>query len=319
MAATTLELTPIEERIAARAKEFDLGPLLRLLEAEGYGPGQVLFESNPEPVSAAAFVEAVTFHRSPYRRVVVTLNLGLLGANSLLPSYFLELAEQCPDPEAFFDFIRFFDHRLLESFARALYPEHDSALVGDWERTKGFYFQMLGVGSVATLQWLFQLYLPELRVWASRIGFRHVTRGHEVRTGTSPLDGTAVLGDSYVSESPGFQVELHAEEEADARGREWPQVVERRLRESILPLLAPSRLRLEVGLTVASHAIWARIARRGYLGYERFEGGAPGGHRLVIFHGDTTGYVRPRTSESSSASMGTTLGAALLGGKRDAA
>jgi len=306
MGATITELTPTEERIAARAREFDLGPLLRLLEAEGYSPGHILFESNPEPISAAAFVEAVTFHRSPVRRVVVTLNLGLLGANSLLPSYFLEVAEQCPQPEIFFDFIRFFDHRLLEGFARALYPEHDSTLVGDWERTKGFYFRMLGLGSVATLQWVFQLYFPELRTWVSRISFRHITRGHELRTGTSPLDGTAVLGDSYTSESVGFQVELHAEEEADARGQAWPEVVERRLHEILLPLLAPARLRLEVGLTVTAHAVWARLAQRGYLGYERLHGGTLLGHRLVVFQGNTAEPSRPR-------------GAPSPGAKRDAA
>lgn len=319
MAATTMELTPIEEQIAARAREFDLGPLLRLLEAEGYPAGHVLFESNPEPVSAAALVEAVTFHHSPQRRAVVTLNLGLLGANSLLPSYFMELAEQCPNPEAFFDFIRFFDHRLLESFARALYPERDSTLVGDWERTKGFYFQMLGLGSVTTLQWLFQLYFPELRVWVSQIGFRKITRGHELRTGISPLDGTAVLGDTYMSESAGFQIELTAEEEKDARGVEWPQVVERRLAEHLLPLLAPSRLRLEVALTVSVHALWAKLAQRGYLGYERFEGGSQIGHRLVVFQGDTAGYSRARASGAPITSMGMPLGAPPPGGKRDAA
>lgn len=306
MGAMTTELTATEERIAARAREFDLGPLLRLLEAEGYSAGHILFESNPEPVSAASFVEAVTFHRSPLRRVVVTLNVGLLGANSLLPSYFLEVAEQCPNPESFFDFIRFFDHRLLEGFARALYPENNSALVGDWERTKGFYFRMLGMGSVTTLQWFFQLYFPELRVWVSRISFRHITRGHELRTGTSPLDGTAVLGDSYASESTGFQVELHAEEATDARGQGWPEVVERRIHERLVPLLAPARLRLEVGLTVAAHAVWARLAQRGYLGYERLPGGALLGHRLVVFQGNTAEPPRPRGSPSS-------------GGRRDAA
>ena len=30
MVGTPLELTPIEEQISARAKDFDLGPLLRL-------------------------------------------------------------------------------------------------------------------------------------------------------------------------------------------------------------------------------------------------------------------------------------------------
>ncbi|OJH40286.1 hypothetical protein BON30_14695 [Cystobacter ferrugineus] len=316
MAAMTTELTPTEARIAARAKEFDLGPLLRLLEAEGYVPENVLFESNPEPVSAAALVEAVTFHRSPHRRVVVTLNLGLLGAGSLLPSYFLEVAEQSANPEAFFDFIRFFDHRLLEDFVRALHPERDSERLGDWERMKGFYFRMTGVGSVATLQWLFQLYFPELRVWVSPHAFRHTSSSHEPRTGPTPLDGTAVLGHAYTTETAGFRVELHAETEADARGEGWPLVVERRLGEALLPLLAPFRLRLEVGLTVAAHALWARLTQRTYLGYERLQGDGHLGHRLVVFQGDTGEHAPAARPRASAAGRGMTMGSAPAGTRR---
>ena len=301
-----LELTPIEARIAARARDFDLGPLLRLLESEGYAAEHILFESPAEPVSSAALVEAVTFHAVPYRRVVVTLNLGLLGANALLPSYFLEVAEQLPEPEVFFDFIRFFDHRLIEAFVRAVHPERDLALMGDWERTKGFYFRMLGVGSVATLQSLFQLHFPELRVWSHRKAFRSTSYGHDLRSGKSPLDGSGVLGLAYESDVPGFLVELHADEEADARGQGWPAVVHHRLREVLLPLLAPFRLRLEVGLTAMAHGLSARLTSTGCLGYERLHDGAEKGHRMVVFLGDTADAARP--PEGGLASMGMALG-----------
>jgi hypothetical protein len=309
MAAMTLELSPTEARIVARAREFDLGPLLRLLEAEGYPPERILFESNPESVSAASLVEAVVFHAMPHRRVVVTLNLGLLGANALVPSYFLEVAEQSPNPEAFFDFIRFFDHRLLEDFVRAIHPERDSARFGDWERTKGFYFRMTGVGSVATLQWLFQLYFPELRAWVTPQSFRHTTRGHGMRTGVAPLDGSAALGNTYTTETAGFRVELHADSESDARGEDWPWVVERRLGELLRPLLAPIGLRLEVGLTVTAHSHWARLTPGAYLGYERLQGEARPGHRLVIFQGDT-GEIPAARPRASSGVRSMTMGGA---------
>jgi hypothetical protein len=276
----------LEERISARAREFDLGPLLRLLEESGYASEHTLLESNPEPAASPSLVEAVTFHRSPYRRVVVTLNLGLLGSHPLVPSYFLEVAEQSLAPQAFFDFLRFFDHRLLEGFLRALYPERNTALLGDWERRKGFYLRMLGVGSVSTLQWLFQLHFPELRVCTTRSGFRGSTASHALRTGISHLDGTAVLGRHYESHSAGFQVELHAEEETYAQGKSWPHVVQRRLTEQLLPLLGPFHLHLGVGLTVMEHASWARLGRGGYLGYERLRG-ADTGYRMILFQGET--------------------------------
>lgn len=294
---TTAELSPIEARIVARARDFDLGPLLRLLEAEGYPSERIFFESNPELVASPALVAAVTFHHSPVRRVVVTLNLGLLGANSLLPSYFQHVADQMADPEVFYDFIRFFDHRLLEHFVRSIYPERDTALVGDWERTKSFYFRMLGLGSTATLQWLFQLHFPELRVWVSRKSFRSVSLGEDLRSGSSVLDGSSVLGSAYESETPGFQVDLLAEEDADPRAEGWPLVVDRRFREVLLPLLAPSRLHLEVGLTVASQNVFARLSEHSYLGYERLQGDGAMGHRMVIFLGDTSGPTRPPPPE----------------------
>ncbi|MBM7118732.1 type VI secretion system baseplate subunit TssG [Archangium primigenium] len=318
MTAMPLELTPTEARIVARAREFDLGPLLRLLDAEGYPSESILFESNPESVSAASLVEAVTFHAVPHRRVVVTLNLGLLGANALVPSYFLEVAEQSHNPDAFFDFIRFFDHRLLEEFVRALHPERDSARFGDWERTKGFYFRMTGVGSVATLQWLFQLYFPELRAWVTPQAFRHTTSGHGLRTGLAPLDGSAALGNTYTTEAAGFRVELHADSESDARGEDWPWVVERRLAAHLWPLLSPLRLRLEVGLSVAAHAQWARLTQRTFLGYERLQGETRPGHRLVIFHGDT-GDSLPARARASAEGRGMTMGGAPGGAKRRSA
>lgn len=301
MVARGPELTPTEERIAARARSFDLGPLLRLLEAEGYSSEHILFESNPETSASPALVAAVTFHRAPLRRVVVTLNLGLLGANALLPTYFQHVAEQMPAPESYFDFIRFFDHRLLGQFIRALYPERDSGMVGDWERTKSFYFRMLGVGSVATLQWLFQLHFPELRGWVTRKTFRSTSLGEDLRAGSSLLDGSSVLGSTYESETPGFQVDLLAEEDPDPRAEGWPQLVERRFREVLLPLLAPSRVHLELGLTVASQSAFARLSEHGYLGYERLQGEGSIGHRMVIFLGDTAGPTRaPRPTESAT-------------------
>jgi hypothetical protein len=293
MVLTFPGLTPLEERISARAREFDLGPLMRLLASIGYEREHILFESNPDPVSSPSLVEAVTFtpptadSPSAERRVLVTLNLGLLGSNSLLPSYFLEIAEQSPEPESFFNFIRFFDHRLLDAFLRAVYPERERAVVGDWETVKEYYFGMLGVGSVSTLQWLFQLHYPELRVRVSRDAFRNTTASHALRTGISHLDGTAVLGRVYESDASGFLVEIHSEEQEDSKGDAWAHEVHRRFTEDLLPLLAPWRLHLVVVLIVKPHASWATISREGYLGYERLRGSAEQGHKMVVFQGNT--------------------------------
>lgn len=260
---------------------------MRALAAEGFAREDVLFESNPEPVAGGALVEGVTFFGDPPRRVVITLNWGLLGPDALVPSYFLEIAEQARDPDALFDFLRFFDHRLLERALMALHPEEDRGLFEDFERAKGFYFRMLGLGSVDTLQWVFQHYFPELRARVSRHPFRNSTSIHALRTGQSHLDGTAVLGKVYEADASGLSVELLADEEVNDVGLAWPHVIRERLGTHLLPLLAPFRLQLLVSLRVLVHASWSRLAREGYLGYERVRGEADTGHRIVIYEGNT--------------------------------
>jgi hypothetical protein len=131
-----------------------------------------------------------------------------------------------------------------------------------------------------------------------------VTESHPLRTGKSRLDGTAVLGTRYESNASGFLVELHADEETDARGNEWPPVVQGRLK-SVLSKLASSRLRLVVKLTVMSPRRWARLDPHGFLGFERLRGEASTGYRMTIYDGntgdsDTTGF-RPLPAKPSEA------------------
>lgn len=275
-----------EARISQRARDFDLVSLVRRLRETGYEREDVLFESNPEPASSGGVVESVRFLSSP-PRALVTLNLGLLGDRSLLPSYFLEVAEQALDPEPFYDFIRFFDHALLDSHLRALVPEEDTRLYADFQATKEAYFRMLGPGSLSTLRWLFQLYFPELRTAVRRHAFNAASANHALRAGHSLLDGTAVVGRVYDAHSPGFAVDLCAEYESDDVGVAWPHLIRARLDRHLLPLLAPARIPLTVNLVVLSHSSWARLSKTGFLGYERLMGDASAPHRMALYQGNT--------------------------------
>lgn len=277
----------LQEQISRRAREFDLGPLLRLLAAEGYPPEAVTFESNAELVSSARLIESITFPPGPDTRVVITLNLGLLGQNGLLPSYFLAVAEQARDPEIFFDFIRFFDHRLIEGFFAAVQPEDNAHLWRNWEHIKSFYFRMLGLGSTSTLQWLFGLYLPELRVRVSRHGFSTATSSHAAYVGNARLDGTAILGKTYGANNDGFRVDVFADDERSPRGIAWPHVLQERLDDRILPLLRHARLPIVVTLTVLERPGSARLVREGFLGIERMGLHGEERHTMVVFEGRT--------------------------------
>src|SRR6185436_18501491 len=129
-----------------------------------------LFEGTHEG-AASTLIEAVSFRAGPPRRVLITMNLGLLGDNSLLPSYFFHIIEGTHAPERFYDFIRFFDHRLIENLRRGLHPDDDHGIYRDWNEVLRSFFRMLGPGSVSTMHWLGQHYFPDLGVRVARWAF----------------------------------------------------------------------------------------------------------------------------------------------------
>jgi len=281
----------LEARITREARTFDLRPLVELLVAKGYERDEILFEGTHEGESAS-LVEAVRFRPKPHQGVTISLNMGLLGDNSLLPSYFFQVIEGTAEPERFYDFIRYFDHHLLENMRRALFPEDEHGVYRSYERMLRSFFRMLGPGSASTLCWLGQLYFPELGVRVRRWIFTDSSDAYAFRTGESLLDGTGILGRRYQSDAAGLVLDLFAEEETDARGRTWPNVVRLRLNEYLLPLLAPFRIPLVVRLTVLFHASWVRVdvpfaQQHGYLGYERIQGDAESGHTTVLYRGVT--------------------------------
>ncbi len=286
-----------EKKLIDRARHFDLRPLLALLKARGFESHQILFRSALHSTSST-LIDALWFEREAPRRVYIQLNLGLLGDSSLLPAYFFETIEAHPNPairRSFYSFINFFDHHLLQGFLRRIYIEDNDLIFRDWNETRRSFMRLLSADSPATLQWLAQLYFPELRVHAARIGVATESASHSFRVGESRLDGSTILGRRYRSEATGMLIELIADEETDARGKGWALVVKERLDAFLLPLLAPFRMHLVVRLRVLAHASWARLEApsgprgqsRGFLGYDRLQTTAESGHTISIFRGRT--------------------------------
>lgn len=279
-----------EERVTRTARAFELKPLLDLLRKYGYRRDQLLFESNREG-GATAIVQAIEFRRSGgTTSVLITVNLGLLGDNALLPSYFMREVEKTHDPQPFYDFVRFFDHQLIQNYLRATWPEDDATVYGDFGLVHRAVLNLAGCGSVSSLHWFTQLVFPELRVRVTRDTFAAATSSHACRAGISVLDGSSVIGRVYETESQGFLVELITEDEQYDAEHTWAGVIRKRLLERYLPVLAPFRPSVLVVLVVLSHASWARIETApdeatGYLGYDRIRGKPDTRHRVVLFSG----------------------------------
>ena len=201
------------------------------------------------------------------------------------------------DSPRFREFIHFFDHKLIQGFLEATYPETDPYLFADWPSVKRDYYKMSGIDSEARLHALLQSYFPELGIHVRRGSFDDSTDEFGARPGLSSLDGSAVLGRTYSSQLEGFRVELVVEEQWDLRGRRWVDRVRERLARDVAPQLQHLRMALSVKLVVIWHGTYASTQRTRDLGdnpllsdearqamSERrdFDGAA---HRIPIFRG----------------------------------
>jgi hypothetical protein len=283
----------LRERITAEARRFSIPALLDLLHAMGYRDEEIEYRSHqsqrPQPalVHSVEFSEPVAPSPGRLRTVIITVNIGLLTAQTPLPSYVMKILDQ-QDESGMAEFLGFFDHHLLRDRFQALYPERNRGLFVDWEETKAKLLRMLGLESPSTMYWLFQRVYPELGLV--------VRRGQQ----QMPLNalgaqlGEAVLGERYtlggIAQVPvgGMEITLCAEEPQSPAGLPWAQEAARRLREQILPLLRGVDLQLTVFLLFAEHTEWARLVHEQYLGFEpiRDESQRTRAQLVLLWRGD---------------------------------
>lgn len=317
------------ERIVPRRHDFDLVALVRLLRAHGFKPGQIRYQSHRELGSACSVVVDVLFSFSldpatRYEaalsdRVTITVQLGLLGGQGLLPGYFDDALRDSDEPEHMLAFLRFFDHRLIEGYLRHVMPEDDQRLFTDLPKLRSTLRSLLQLRSISSLHWLFQQVFPELGVRVARHSLPAQKGGFGAQTGQSRLNGGAVLGPHYEAESAGLAVRLSARHEHHDHGERWHELALVRLQTRILPYLAPLALPLLVELELP-HRAAALVEPEEYawdqdpthLGYERLLGQMPGGrwpgpadatrirewegkvgayHKVELFRGDTCSYA----------------------------
>lgn len=276
----------LERQISRRARAFDVPALLRVLRWLGWREEELLFRSHLSTASPGALIHAVEFSHRPRREVRVTLNLGLLGPQSPLPSYFFRsLDTSAIDSARFVEFVGYFDHRVLRSFLKAIYPEDNRQLFADWERTKRRYLHFLDLRSQATLCWMFSQTFPELGVTVEKAALGRTVQAQSLVLGSASLGGDAVFGKQAKVPVDGRRVTLTAEAEATASGRPWPAEIAARLEAVLFPVLREIGLDLEVFLVIEAQRSWARLEGESYLGFDKVQGGAQSPRRIRLFRG----------------------------------
>ena len=72
----------LEAKLSKKIYEFDLISLLKLLLHHGFLWEEIHFKSNMSICSQSSLIHGIEFIYEPERQVVITINMGLLSAQS---------------------------------------------------------------------------------------------------------------------------------------------------------------------------------------------------------------------------------------------
>lgn len=279
-------MTAMEALISRHVGRFAPINLLNLLIHIGYRMEQIFFCSNFSACSQSRLIESVKFHSDPGKKVVITLNLGLLSGQSLLPSYLFKLVQDGTiDEEHFAEFFGYFDDRLLRRFLLAIYPECDETIDPGWETRKRIALKTLKLDSIVSLHWLTQLVFPELRVRVEKVMLeRSIDLGAPV-LGKSQLGYQNVIGKIKKFPVPGKRITLTADEADFHKDLPWPHEIESRLHELMFPIFEGMELDLEIWLIIRNQSGWLSLNQSSYLGYESVISDNPQFQTIRIFSG----------------------------------
>ncbi len=275
-----------ERNIRKRLHDFDLISLLRLLKFKNYSLEEIRFKGHISTASQAGLFHDIEFYTTPTREVVITMNLGLLSAQSPLPSYFLKKIDyDILAGNAFADFIAFFDHQLIKNYIYNIYPEINKFFFPSWTLTKRRYLHLLNFKSSSNLHFLFQNIFPEINVEVQKALQRKVMQTKPIRLGKSLLGEDAIFGSKTTAWIHGCIITLYCEDETTENQVPWPKEIKSRLTELVFPILGHFDIDLQIDIVMKSRKRWARLHNDTYLGYDRIRSKQASYRRIRIFKG----------------------------------
>ena len=286
---TESHISPVEDferKILKKIHEFDLFSLLKLLMYHGYLLEEIHFRSHMSTCSQSGLIQGIEFLYQPERQVVITINMGLLSAQSALPSYFQKNVDTKDiDSISFGDFIGYFDHFLIRDYIFNIYPEKNIKYFSDWEITKRQYLQIMDLKSSSTLFWVFQLVFPELKIQVEKMVMERGLKALALIMGKTILGSDAVFGKKTDATVYGMHITLISDEEFTDNGIPWPKEIKNRLDDQVFPILRSAEADVEIILVIRSQKRWMKLESESYLGYDKMKGGKAQARRIRIFQG----------------------------------
>jgi hypothetical protein len=256
-----------EEKIAEQIHRYDLAALIEDLRALGYNDESIEFRSNQTRRHQASLVEAVEFVREPGPRAVVTVNLGLLGPQSVLPAYFQKVLDHGTE-SSLAAFLNFFSHRLIRADLLGMFPERDPRLFASFDKTRRQLLSLLGLRSPSTTHWLFQSVFPELEVAIRRTILQRPVRTRGMVIGAWTLGDGSVMGGLAMAPVSAIGVRLFCDEPVTGDGQPWARAANERLHGELFPIVRSHGLFMEVALVFRDQSTFMVLAPEQFLGYE---------------------------------------------------
>lgn len=271
-----------EAEVSRRARDFEVSALLDVLGELGYRDRDVILRSHYGLLRPSSLVKSVTFEREPRRCAVVTINLGLLGSESPLPSYIHKLLEDSLD--RLVPFFEYFDHALLRGRLRALWPERDRELGNDWDKTRRSMSKLVRMDSPAMADWLARRVFPELEVAVRRTTSKRTIPIAQTVIGKSSLGAGAALGGVTEVLCGGLAITLVTVDPLASGGRPWQEEAARRVREQLLPQVIDSEMALTVTLVIRDRPSRLQLSASSFLGLQPLQSGSAS-TKVLIFDG----------------------------------
>ncbi|MEE2789299.1 MAG: hypothetical protein VX589_18320 [Myxococcota bacterium] len=270
-------------RVRERLYKFDPLSLIRVLQNAGIPLERIEFRSHHSRASQARLIQTIDVVDDG---LVIFFNLGLLSAQSPIPSYFFkEMDLGHIDTQAFEDFIGFFDHILIKLHLSCIYPELNEFLFPDWRASQRRNLHLKNLRSTEGLYWLFDLVFPECCIRVEKAPMDRQLQTGELRLGAFELGGNAVLGQMASVEVLGLSITIEVDNEMTSTGIPWFKVIRTRMDEVIEPILNDVGVDLELVLEIREMGSAARLAGLSYLGYDPLAGGEVSTRRMVLFRG----------------------------------
>ncbi|WP_309890702.1 hypothetical protein [Archangium sp.] len=278
---------PLEQRLRERIRGFDIPALLDVLAASGYGDAEIEYRGHRTTVHQSHLVHDIQFIHQPRKRIVITVNVGLLSAQSPLPSFMMQTMDQL-DHDRLERFIGFFDHELLRECFAGLYPEREGALLPGWPEAAKDRLRLLRPTCQSTLHWLFRKSFPETEISVRRDVRHQRVSAPEMRLGASALGEGGSMGGFASIPTGGMEVRIFCDEPISASGVTWAVEARRRFETDLLPLLSESVLMLTVILVLRDQEGFLRLERESHLGYDPLHGAPVETRQVLLFSGDTS-------------------------------